>query len=1109
MGDYKLTATASDADAGLNMELGENGLTFVPNKGDGKLTVSLVRSGKTVFGGVLECTNGSITLGYNHEVTFAKDTSFNFTTPNKSVLTVTADDEATTAIALTDNGITFTPGSGDGKLNLALSKNGTQVFKGSLNITDGMITFDTNEKKFSFSDGTKIELELFGLELNIEVVGDTTVGEGIGTSFGIEADENGNLIFTPDENGGSFNVSLKRESATLSQSTLMTTDSETDDDNDLETFFENNVTVKGEFMLNPETKLLTLKDGTEFSFAFKEYTVTATADGDAASIIDLTEEGILITITPQQGDGTLKLTLGSAAGSMSVDLEVLSGGFVFGENGALNVVEGTELQLKFSDNYIVSFKTTDEAGGSLKLGEDGITFTPNAEDGNLELTVTRGDETRTTSLEMTGSLTYKLDGSITLAKDTVVKNVFEDGNILTITANTDASGSIIFNPATGLTIEPSTADALTVALTTGDLEVAQFSSITGSINYSGGIVTASDGAQADLLIYGEWATKLSTSGGTASLQFTADRTVYTANEGATFVLDYLDGSTVEIQNGSFTDIYATETEDAIELISEGSTFRANDDEFIFTLEKAGNYNLNGTNVTTTKDGVQVVLSDYEMIIVDGLVYQSTGDENATITLGEDGSTLTGGNVNIYLEETESALNVDATNGSMTFDAATNKFSFAEGTILSMPINSNLIQFVVKEDFSVGVEKTEEEYVVDFKLDDPAKLEIINGTRKATAEFTGGLVYETGGSLTLDDGTELNLTWDDGNSLKLTSSGSTGSIAFDDDKGIQITSDDENLDLELTMAYGYSTKVSGLNGSLWYKDGTATIEEGTTLKGTGTLGGNVVNVTLETIDGDGYLDFSTANGFTYGAGTGKLKVTYALGDLESTFVVNSGSVLIGNNNSKIAEGTDLETDLKDFIPALSFTTSEAGNYTINGQTITTSAANLAMTATDDYMAFKTSGDVVEYEGMTFAGAGNVSLKADNVVLGAGVEATGFGEGNSFVLAEAGNVTADAKVFELTELETSIKIPMEITVTGAQDGFIFSRTLTKESEAYLDDALNEEDFDNYTSSYIGKVFSEKFISAGDSSYRIRTDAIGLEEVIGISDLRAARALPTSRL
>ena len=371
------------------------------------------------------------------------------------------------------------------------------------------------------------------------------------------------------------------------------------------------------------------------------------------------------------------------------------------------------------------------------------------------------------------------------------------------------------------------------------------------------------------------------------------------------------------------------------------------------------------------------------------------------------------------------------------------------------------------------------------------------TRTATLNATGSVTYNLDGSIALADGTTATFAFQDGSTLKLTSHGSTGSIGFGT-QGLKITSDDEKLDLEMIMAYGYSTKVSGLKGSLWYNAGKVILDEGTKLTGTGTLGSNVVNVTLETIDGDAYLDFSTSNGFVYGAGTGKLKVTYALGDRKSTFTVNEGSVLFGNGISEIAEGTDLETDLQDFMPALNLTTTDAGTYTINGQTITTTVEGLALTATDDYMTFKTSSDVVEYEGMTFAGDGTVSLSSAGVILGEGVAATGFGEGESFILAEAGNVTADSKVFELSKIEdTPREIPMIITVTGAQDGFIFSRTLTKESEAYLDDALDDESFENYTSPYIDQVFTENFISAGDNSYRIRTDAIGLQEVIGISD------------
>ncbi|MBR6012248.1 MAG: calcium-binding protein [Selenomonadaceae bacterium] len=122
---------------------------------------------------------------------------------------------------------------------------------------------------------------------------------------------------------------------------------------------------------------------------------------------------------------------------------------------------------------------------------------------------------------------------------------------------------------------------------------------------------------------------------------------------------------------------------------------------------------------------------------------------------------------------------------------------------------------------------------------------------------------------------------------------------------------------------------------------------------------------------------------------------------------------------------------------------------------------------------------------FDGSGNVSLSNEGVVLGSEVNAKGFGEGESFILAESGNVTVDSKIFELDALEN---IPTKITVTGAENGFIFSREITKESEEYLG---------YYDSPDIGKISTEKFISLGDDNYTIKTDSIGLEEVIGVSD------------
>ncbi|MBQ3433878.1 MAG: hypothetical protein IJG24_02395, partial [Selenomonadaceae bacterium] len=425
----------------------------------------------------------------------------------------------------------------------------------------------------------------------------------------------------------------------------------------------------------------------------------------------------------------------------------------------------------------------------------------------------------------------------------------------------------------------------------------------------------------------------------------------------------------------------------------------------------------------------------------------------------------------------------AINGTVGFDTTKQELSLTKDTVLTLTQGDNSIEITALGDAGGKLN------IVDGGLrfapntgDGELELNFVSANRKANIDVTGAIVFGENAKISLENGTVVNFTWpDDGTNLKLTSKGSTGSIGLDD-KGIKITSEDENLTIDLTTATGYSTTVSSIQGTIYYNAGSVIIEEGTSLTGTGSINGQAVDVTLEAQGGDGSLTFG-ATGMTYAAGTGALKVTLTSSSgEESTFTVNSGSVQIGHGLFQISEGTNLATDLKDFVPALYFTTSEAGTYTINGQTIETTAENISMTATDDYMTFVTSDDVVKYDGMTFAGNGNVSLSSGGVVLGAGVVADGFGKDKMFILAEEGNVSVDARIFELTE-----DVSTGISVTGAQDGFIFSRTNTEESEARFDDP---------DPANVGKIFTEEFFLENDDSYRIQTDLLGLQKIIGVS-------------
>ena len=1107
-------------------------------------------------------SGGSVTMSADEfegnagvqKLSFTKDSSISIGKDGKAI-NVVAKEDSTFHTWLTDKSIIYCKLDGDSAdFDVSLAFNGEKIIGNTLTF-GGRISYSPAQGTIALiNDGKNPDTKDSFASFNLGNYKFQMATDGKTVVAGLKVADDGTIsINYPLEDYNKTHLTVSRGDTPI---------------------FDGNLTVSdGSIGFNPVTKAISLSDGTKISTAFGDYEVTATAAGDAAVSVTMTSAGL--SITPVKGDGTLNLKLSSEIGSMSANLEVLSGSFILGENGTLTVTKDTELQIDFGGGYIVKFKTTDDAGGKISLGAGGLTFTPNIDDGHLELTITKGDETRSATLDVTGTVTYNLDGSISLAQGTVVKNHFNSGANLTITAKTDSDGSIIFNPSSGLTITNNLLGALKATLEHDTIFV--FDDIIGSITYNSGKVTVHDGTTAvswfEASDYQSAKGTCSSTGGDTMIDFASPMQVYSVAEGATYKVEEAE-EFWELSRGNLCGtFYEGET---VYLLTEGSVVNANE-SIKFLLESAGNYTLNGMKVTTTTDNAKVVLTDYDTIIVDGISYTPL-DENVTLTIGENGATVAGGKVTMQMEGFDIALSEDVTDGSISYNSTTNKFTVKAGTKSYLGEGKFPDQFVAKNDFDISVTKTDDgkfkfslgdesiafdltrngkaimgstitldgSIIVDptnneislpkdtvitmtpgtgktlkiTALDDAGgELTLANGglrfkpnendgalefnfvdaERKATLDVTGAFTYKGLGALSLEDGTVANLTWTDGTELKITSSGSTGSIGIDPDKGIKITSDDENLDMTLTTPY-MSTDISGIKGTIYYKEGNVSFDENSKIIATTTLGGQPILTTLETIDGTGHISFSgTTNGIVYSADTGAMKITWSNDDdLESTFVVNKGSIQIGHNLFRIAEGSDIATDLKTFVPALYFTTAEAGTYTINGQKITTSAEGLALTATDDQMVFKTSGDVVEYNGMTFTGNGNVSLKADNVVLGEGVEATGFSEDKSFVLAEAGNVTADAKVFELSKIEgTPREIPMIITVTGAQDGFVFSRTLTKESEAYLDDALDDEKFGNYSSSYIGKVFTEKFIAAGDSSYRIRTDAIGLEEVIGISD------------
>ncbi len=652
---HTLTATAVD-DAALNLAFGADGLTFVPNTGDGTLNLLLTRGDTPLLAGELECTSGAITFGFDNSISFAKDTSFKLTQDDYT-LTVTTTDEATIGISLQGNNLVFTPGQNDGGLNVLLTRGGTPVFGGVLNVTDGTITFDATTQKFSFTEGTNISLTLPSStprQVDFKVVG----GDA---NVKIEADSSGKFILTPDNNDGALQISVSREGQTVFQNTfsvsggsivfdpatqsvgltkgttanvtlgnytlaVKTTDdasfglgvlgdgsiavtpNEGDGALDIAikrgntTIFSNTVSVDGTIIFNPTTQAVTLTDGTTVSLSFGDYELIATANGNATTALSIAGNGVVIT--PNTGDGSLDLTLKSAGGSINANLEVLSGSFILGEGGALTVTKGTELRIDFGGGYIVNFKATDDAGGSLALGADGITFAPGSNDGGLELSVTQNGDTRTTNLNVTGAVTYKLDGTLSLAKGTVISNTWEDGAALTITATGDGVSNVRFDPDTGLTVTAEDTN-LQLELNLPNGGVVGVDSIVGTLTYKSAAVTLAEGSSAHIMNY-TIEQNLSIESGTTVIDFSemaddpeTSMFVYTVSDNGRSIIKTLNVDKALISTGG---IFKTGAN--IQLLTPGSSIygAAGDSgtgSTTFSLDGNGEYTVNGINVTVS------------------------------------------------------------------------------------------------------------------------------------------------------------------------------------------------------------------------------------------------------------------------------------------------------------------------------------------------------------------------------------------------------------------------------------------------------------------------------------------------------------------------------
>ncbi|MBR5436326.1 MAG: hypothetical protein IK120_05625, partial [Muribaculaceae bacterium] len=219
-------------------------------------------------------------------------------------------------------------------------------------------------------------------------------------------------------------------------------------------------------------------------------------------------------------------TIDSFAGVGSVAYNTANSQVFFANGSAFSFAQGGQT---------ISLTSIGNTSGFLGFNDKGLSYTPSVGDGSLAISVTENGETVSAVLNVVGTITYNIDGSISLGAGTIVQSNFADGDILTIAANSDASGSVLLNE-TGLNVTSTTPEAINITMETPGTATLAFTSIIGTLNYNNDTVTIADGTIVNIAgsDNGNYTGYFAVSGGTASARYTAAGDVYTVSDGATF-----------------------------------------------------------------------------------------------------------------------------------------------------------------------------------------------------------------------------------------------------------------------------------------------------------------------------------------------------------------------------------------------------------------------------------------------------------------------------------------------------------------------------------------------------------------------------------------------
>lgn len=318
------------------------------------------------------------------------------------------------------------------------------------------------------------------------------------------------------------------------------------------------------------------------------------------------------------------------SGDTTIGNITVNGNFAYDrKTNALDVAGNTVLSADLFGRS-VKMTTTADAGGVLVIDANdlSVSYSPNSDDGELELAVTTSGQTRTALVSCIGMVTYRLDGGLELDAGTTLTSTWESGYNLSITTNKVVDVGVSLTNS-GLEVTPADSDAVIAQLTTPQGVVISNIKVDGTVIYNDGGLTLKAGSALTATTSGN-AIQYSAAGADVKIDFDEDISFAADNNGSVVgtsgnVVGTYSGAAFKISSDTDVVILTPNVKAAIE--------GTNAQKLIF--ESNGVYNINNKNYTLNdEDGVNLSYSTVGMEISD-LEGTISFEDNTTLRVSND------------------------------------------------------------------------------------------------------------------------------------------------------------------------------------------------------------------------------------------------------------------------------------------------------------------------------------------------------------------------------------------------------------------------------------------------------------------------------------------